>query len=55
MSTPAVIGAFFGIAAGMFLGAWIAARGFEKSLIQMMEEHDALRSGKEHAIDEDVK
>tara|TARA_Y100000034_G_scaffold119991_1_gene162344 strand:- start:764 stop:928 length:165 start_codon:yes stop_codon:yes gene_type:complete len=27
--------------AGMFLGAWFAARGFEKSLIKMMEDSDA--------------
>ena len=25
---------------GIFLGAWIAARGFERSLIRMIEEHD---------------
>ena len=26
---------------GMLLGAWIAARGFEKSLLQLMEDPDA--------------
>ena len=28
--------------AGVFLGAWFAARGFERSLIRMMEEHTDL-------------
>jgi uncharacterized protein YneF (UPF0154 family) len=26
---------------GMILGAWIAARGFEKSMIAMIEESDS--------------
>ena len=26
---------------GMILGAWIAARGFEKSMITMMDDPDA--------------
>lgn len=26
------------IVSGMFLGAWFASRGFEKSLVDMMEE-----------------
>ena len=26
---------------GMFLGAWFAARGFEKSLVATMEDPDA--------------
>ena len=28
-------------AAGMFLGAWFAAKGFEKSLVATMEDPDA--------------
>ena len=26
---------------GMLLGAWIAARGFEKSMVSMMKDSDA--------------
>tara|TARA_R100000008_G_C3561221_1_gene156288 strand:+ start:249 stop:401 length:153 start_codon:yes stop_codon:yes gene_type:complete len=29
------------IGTGMILGAWIAARGFEKSMIDMMEDPEA--------------
>jgi len=28
-------------ASGMLLGAWFAARGFEKSLVKMMDDPDA--------------
>lgn len=29
------------IGVGMFLGAWFATRGFEKSLVNMMDDPDA--------------
>ena len=32
---------FVCLGAGMFLGAWFAARGFEKSLVNMLEDPEA--------------
>ncbi len=39
--TTLVWAILFSVGSGMLLGAWIAARGFEKSMVSMMNDPDA--------------